>query len=256
LDNATNSLADSDGKQLSLFGSEKMPDALFFESESGRIPEFTAARLFEKRPETYKMIMALRAEGLSMRQVAQLLSVSAGTVSAVDKRESGSECSGAYKQEAVIRYRHLIRMSMERLEEILISTPTEKLNPRDLSVIIGVLEDKAQLLSGGPTARLAVEDSSGHDDLEDYLAKLKRVYAESMGSEAESRQTKGDGEKLAEIVPGCGAGESLADGSQGDARAVKGLLAAGEDRPASGILEGAETRGVDSVTDKASEGNV
>lgn len=145
---------------------------------------------------------------------------------------------------------------MERLEEILISTPTEKLNPRDLSVIIGVLEDKAQLLSGGPTARLAVEDASGHDDLEDYLAKLKRVYAESMGSEAESRRTKGDGEQLAENVPGVGAGASLDSGSQGDLREVKGLLAAGGDRQSSGILEGAEGRVDEGKTDKASEGYV
>ena len=232
------SLMDRAEQQPALFDSRQMGDALFAENETkSRNPEFTAARLFDRKPDVYRLIVALRAEGLSAKQTSDLLKVSRNTIAAIDKREAGSQTAEQYKRDAVFKYRHLIRLTMERLEEMIVER--DDLQPRDIAVVLGVLEDKAQLLSGGPTARLEVTGGEmSHEDLLDYIRKQKTAYeAEyiAMGNEGENgKQTRADaGPALltagSEADPGAaghpakpGAEAETPAGNQGNADNVSG----------------------------------
>src|SRR5574343_580881 len=81
------SLVKQDDQQLRLFSSEQLDDSLFAVAESRG--EFTGARLFSSRPEVYKSIIALSAEGIGAIRIGKILGVSPNTVLAVRAREGG-----------------------------------------------------------------------------------------------------------------------------------------------------------------------
>jgi hypothetical protein len=185
----------------------------------------------------YKLAVSLRAEGLSVKQTSKLLRISRNTITAIDRREAGTLTVEQYKREAVMKYRHLIGLTMERLEELLVDR--DDLQPRDIAVVLGVLEDKAQLLSGQPTGRLEITGSElSHDDLLDYVRSQRKIYeaeCREMGNEGENgKQTRADaGPALltagSEADPGAaghpakpGAEAETPAGNQGNADNVSG----------------------------------
>jgi len=185
--------------QLSLFTSATLPDEMFYADEhptDGRNPTFTAARLFKFRPETYAMVVQLRAESMSANTVAEVCKVSAKTVAAVDARESQSAIVAELKAGATKRFRRLQRLSLERLEEMLLSG--DKIPARDLAIIAGICTDGANKESGEPDLRIRVESEAGQDDLVNELARLRRAYEARMGLEAGAGAAK-------EAGPGAGA---------------------------------------------------
>ena len=208
MDKNSNSLIERG--QMELISSTAISDDVFRDDEAGVARnegptvarQYTAARFFEHHPQQYREIASLRAEGLSVKALARLFSVSRNTISAIDKRETGTSTFAAHRAEAAQSYRHLIRLGCERLEEILLD-PDSKLTPRDLSIMIGVLEDKAQLLSGGATQRveLAAAEPAGHASLVEHLKELKEEYdRQQMGSNEGNPPTKAvDGESW--LVP-------------------------------------------------------
>jgi len=181
-------------QQLDLIPSDQIPADVFVAEESGtellqdtpeipsssalpatkripRNPEFTAARFFVWNPKKYLEIVSLRAEGVSVASICRMYSVSPGTVVAIERREEGTILVGEVKQGAIRSYRYLIRLSCERLQEILID-PASKPSPQQLAIIIGVLQDKIQLLEGQPTSRLEVVE---RPDVSTYLNLVDRA---------------------------------------------------------------------------------
>jgi len=106
---------------------------------------------------------------------------------------------------------------------------TEKIAPRDMAVIVGILVDKAQLLSGGPTARLDVGASAPeHEEWNQVLAGLRDGPAGRTGA---APGTKG-GPALEGTAEWAGTGgESPGGRSLGPGRTQE---APGEGRPADG----------------------
>jgi len=167
---------------MDLIPSTEIRNDLFRESETGNgtlssVKEFTAARFFAQQPQQYREIASLRAEGLSIASLARLFFVSRHTIAAIDRRETATETFAKHRATAAQSYCHLIKLGCERLEEILLD-PDSKLSAKDLSIMIGVLEDKAQLLSGGPTQRVELgdADAAGHSSLVAHLKELKAEY--------------------------------------------------------------------------------
>jgi hypothetical protein len=205
-----------DTAQLELLpSSDQMDGAVFAEMEAGRPsrnPEFTGARLFATKPDVYRQIVSLRCvEKLPLRRVAEILGVSQNTVDAVEKRERASASVEAQKEEAAGEYRDLGRLARERARHELLNT--EKIALRDLAVAGGIFDDKAQLLSGGATARVEFSRRDvADDDMSTFLQELR--------ADADATRFGGALDVTKEVEVQGGAGDQAGAGDQGGAAAV------------------------------------
>jgi hypothetical protein len=183
------SLIDKDRQQmeLPLPTSDQMDDAFFLDDEAGPSREFTGARLFSKHPETYKAIVALSAEGLGAIRIGRILAVSPNTVLAVRSREGVNV--DIEKKRISNLSRAAARMCVEGIVEMLCDPDRSKeMSLRDRGIVFGILAEKAELLSGAPTARIAVDSSDV--ELSEYLKWLRSEHAKQIGLEAEKREEK------------------------------------------------------------------
>lgn len=151
-----------------------MPDAVFAESE--RRGEFTAERLFKRRPDTYKAIVQLLAEGRGQIWIGELLSVSPSTVRAVAKREGSTV--GIAKASLAAEAFGAAQLATEVLHQKLQDPKVVKeLHPLDAAKISGIMADKALVLAG--EANVIIETKAPpapeHDDFNSYLQSLKTV---------------------------------------------------------------------------------
>ena len=177
---------------------------LFAEAEIGAekleaIGEFSGERLLARRPEVYRAIVRMSAEGLSMSAMARALGVSRNTVAAVQEREGIS--IEQHKKELLRNVRTAARLSVERVVELVPSIN----NAKDAAIVAAVMVDKLQLLSGEATARVERVEVS-QDKLSEMLASLPVLEAEVVpvtglnGSGSEQRGLPGMG---AGSVSGC-----------------------------------------------------
>lgn len=202
----TASLIKSTDQQLPLFGSDQM-DAVFFSAEeSGETPEFTGVRLFSARPETYKAIVALSAEGLGAMRIGKILHVSPNTVLAVRAREP--ESIDIEKRRLAGLSREGARMCVEGIIEMLLDPEQlKKISLKDKGIVFGILAEKSELLSGSPTARLQTVGSPPAVEILEYLCWLRAEYERRMGLEAGKEEQNAAGAAVprqiieAEIVP-------------------------------------------------------
>jgi hypothetical protein len=143
-----------------------VPAARFLEIEQDeRNPEFTGARFFQCHPREYQEIVALRAEAVPIATLARIYRVSRNTIAAIDERESRSVRVEQLKQHNSRAYNRLASLCRERAAELVLSLEVADLSAseriacgRVLAILMGVAEDKAQLLSGGATSRVEVSD--------------------------------------------------------------------------------------------------
>jgi hypothetical protein len=185
---------------------------LFSEQEIGfekleAAGEFTGERLLARRPEAYRAVVSMAAEGLSISATARALSVSRNTVTAVREREGIS--IEQEKKELLRDVRRAARLSVERAIELVPSINSAK----DAAIVAAVMVDKMQLLSGEATARIEKVEVC-QDKLSEMLASLPVLEAEVVpltGSSGSGSNTKG--------LPGEGAGS----GSGGVAGLVSDL---------------------------------
>jgi hypothetical protein len=160
-------------RQPELIPSTEMPAALFDVQESQG--QYTAARLFEQKPEVAQQIIGMLAEGIGILRISRICRVSPSTVIAVRDR-SGVEIENQGR--AVSRTAmHVAHQSLEAVQEA-IDDPDrrQKVSPRDWAIIAGVAVDKAQLLAGLPTSisvNVAAELPS-HDDYERMVSEMGR----------------------------------------------------------------------------------
>ena len=149
---------------------------LFAEAEIGAekleaTGEFSGERLLARRPEVYRAICRMSAEGLSMSAMARALGVSRNTVAAVQEREGIS--IEQHKKELLRNVRTAARLSVERVVELV---PTIN-NAKDAAIVAAVMVDKLQLLSGEATSRVEKVEVS-QDKLSEMLASLPLLEAE------------------------------------------------------------------------------
>jgi DNA-binding transcriptional regulator YiaG len=206
---------------MDLIPSTEIRADLFVAEESKTERQFTAARFFQQHPQEYREIVSLRAEGISIAACARLFSVSRHTVAAIDKRETSTESFIKQRDQAAYDYRRLARLGRERLEELLLD-PENKPTAKDLAVMIGILEDKAQLLSGAPTQRVDLQaaDAPSHAALVAHLKQLRDQYDRSMGLGSENRELK--------AVAGESRLVGLGDGTEAGALGTEQAAAAGD----------------------------
>jgi hypothetical protein len=149
---------------------------LFSEEEIGAerleaTGEFSGERLLVRRPEVYRAICRMSAEGLSMSAMARALGVSRNTVVAVQEREGIS--IEQHKKELLRNVRTAARLSVERVVELVPSIT----NAKDAAIVAAVMVDKLQLLSGEATARVERVEVN-QDKLAEMLASLPILEAE------------------------------------------------------------------------------
>ena len=178
--------------QVDLIPSDQLPADALSVLESGRNPQFTARRFFAQYPDKYRLAATLLAEGISCRQVARVLKCSTNTVTAIDREESRSRTVETLKRDAVSRYRTINRLSSERLLEIL-EDPESDVDLKSLAVVLGITQDKIELLEGRPTSRVESGDVPlSRERLAETLEAIRDAYQESgqTGMEAETRGQK------------------------------------------------------------------
>jgi hypothetical protein len=167
-----------------------VPADRFLELEQSRNPEFTAARFLQCRPREYREIMTLRAELVPIATLARMYHVSRNTIAAIDEREGRTARVEQLKQHNARAYNRLATICRERAQELVLSldsgemTTSERIAAgRVLAILMGVSEDKAQLLAGQATSR--VETSDPRAAAAEFAGALAR-----MGFATEDRAAK------------------------------------------------------------------
>jgi len=149
---------------------------LFSEAEIGfekleAVGEFTGERLLARRPETYRAVVRMLAEGLSGSSIARACQVSRNTVAAVRDREGFT--IEQQKKELLTTIRRGSQVAAERVVELIPHIQ----NAKDAAITLAVLVDKAQLLAGEATSRVERVDAT-EDKLRDMLASLPVLEGE------------------------------------------------------------------------------
>lgn len=149
---------------------------LFSEAEIGLeklegAGEFTGERLLTRRPDAYRAVVRMAAEGLSISATARALGVSRNTVAAVREKEGIS--IEQEKKELLRDVRRAARLSVERAIELI---PTIN-SAKDAAIVAAVMVDKGQLLSGEATSRIEKVEAN-EDKLREMLASLPVLEAE------------------------------------------------------------------------------
>jgi hypothetical protein len=146
-----NSLITAAEAQMELgMSSGDMPAGLFFE-ECEVKPRYTAERFFRKKPEAYRQVVALRAEGLGILRISKILSVHPYTVMAVLEREPTK--IEMEKERLSRAARGAANLAVDGIIEDLADENTRrKVSARDKAIIAGVMIEKSELLVGRPTS--------------------------------------------------------------------------------------------------------
>jgi predicted XRE-type DNA-binding protein len=170
-------------------------DGIQIEQEAGKdgSREFTGERLHRDRPDVYQAIVTAWANGLSQRQIARALRVSANTVAAVIEREP--DAVEAQKKRLVTGLRRFAGATVERMLEELDRMPLNA-----LPVALGVTVDKLQLLSGEATARVERVDNRP-DKVREYIDSLPVIEGEVIEAAGTGVAGGTDGQKGVASVP-------------------------------------------------------
>jgi hypothetical protein len=157
-------------------------DFLFSEEEMALekvgSPVFTGAstgdRLISQRPDLYRITVQLLGQGTGIREIKRLTGLHHRTIEAVMVREGTT--IDTHRKELGARALRVAAMGVERLEEIIADGA---IKPGELSMAVGILIDKGQVLTGGVTARVEkIEQSQVAAGLERMLDELPVIDAE------------------------------------------------------------------------------
>lgn len=162
--------------QADLFDGDEEARALFLaiEPDTPKNKAFTGERFRLCHPAKYKVAVRLWTEGVSVAAISELLSVSRQTLSQCFSKIAASQPVEQAKKENAVRWRYLAKLTLGRLEEILLSDNPDKELLKALSVLGGIAEEKAELLSGGATARVEYVEPAAPapDAIGAYIASL------------------------------------------------------------------------------------
>lgn len=159
-----------------------IPPSLFSEEEMALekvgSPVFTGAstgdRLISQRPDLYRITVQLLGQGTGIREIKRLTGLHHRTIEAVMIREGTT--IDTHRKELGARALKVAALGVERLEEIIADG---NIKPGELSMAVGILIDKGQVLTGGVTARVEkIEQSQVAAGLERMLDELPVIDAE------------------------------------------------------------------------------
>lgn len=137
---------------------------------------FTGERLQRYRPDVYDAVVKSLGQGMGVTEIARRYRVHHRTVQAVSIREGTT--IDAMRRELGARALGLAGIAMEKLEERIVSGSAKA---GELTLAIGVLVDKGQVLTGGVTHRTeSVQAVKVVDALGDALAALPTIEVESV----------------------------------------------------------------------------
>ena len=178
----------AEDSQLQLFTSAQMDPAIFAEEEKGANPTFTGARFFATNPKLYRAIVSLTAEGLGPRRISNLLHVSPNTVFAV--RASEPELVDTEKRRLAGMSREGAKLIVETiLEDMCDPEKVKKISIKDRAIAFNILSTQAELLSGSPTSRLQIVNSSQQDmDVPTYCQMVRAEYERRTGLRAGNQE--------------------------------------------------------------------
>lgn len=161
---------------------------------------FSGEGLYRRDPARYREIVRAIGEGLGIRQIARAWKVSPHTIMAIREREGAGIAT--HKAELASLATLGARMGIERLIEEM-----DSLKRESLPVAIGILTDKALLLSGEATSRVERIDGGGAGDFAAALAAAKRAKGRTIeAEEITGRSGDTDGTKGAPAGPAALAG--------------------------------------------------
>lgn len=189
-------------RQMELIPSSAMPGDFFSDKEGALVGEFTGERFFAQRPEDYRMVVSLLAEGLGVIRIGSIMRVSPNTVMAVRDRE-GESIDIVKQRLAGLAHRGAAMLLEAVIEDVNDPVKRGKIATRDKAVAAAVLVDKGQLLSGEATMRVELTEQTApdHDDYNAYIARLRSAKASGMGLVGETAGQKG-GDLGGDGVPG------------------------------------------------------
>lgn len=209
------SLIDREAQQLKLLPSAEMERVLFAEEEA--VGNYTAENLFKQYPERYQAALSFLSEGIGILRIARILHMSPSSVMAIREREP---------RQIEIEKARLSRLARD-LAGLCVEAAVDrfgdpealkKIPLRDLGILHGIMVEKAELLSGGATARVDHGDQApGHSELLRYLESLR--VRSAMGSGAENGGQK-DG-KIIDVTEQVAVSPAPGAGSQAAGNAVQ-----------------------------------
>lgn len=141
--------------------------------EIPRNPQYTLKTLKKNRPEVYNLIVWMRLQFFPLRQTARIAQVCPNTVSAVDRELNQSQNVETVRELLAEGYRGLARLTVERLNEILMNRDHEDLDEGKLGNLLKHTTQMAELLSGRPTER--IDWKPGDRDKVDYEQFIKEA---------------------------------------------------------------------------------
>ena len=143
-------------------------------NDEEKIARFTCSRLLEKQPKIYKAARAMLASGQSVNYVASTLGIHPYTISAL--REAEADFIEHAKKRISKNAFSTSEIAIEKIKEGIINSSPSKIDDfYKLSLIASTLTEKANLLSGGATARIENVDSQAFKDKSEYE---KTVFGE------------------------------------------------------------------------------
>lgn len=196
-------------RQPDLLPTTEMPASLFDSQENQG--NYTAARLFEHKPELARQIIGMLAEGIGILRISRVCRVSPSTVIAVRDR-CGVEIENQGLQVSKTAM-HIAHQSLEAVQEALDDPDRRrKVSPRDWAIIAGVAVDKAQLLAGLPTsiALSVTKELPSHDDYERMVSQMGRE-----GDVPGQKEPVDVASVVVDEVAGAGGSSAPAGGEQG-----------------------------------------
>jgi hypothetical protein len=147
----------------------------------------TGERLLSQRPDLYRITVQLLGQGTGIREIKRLTGLHHRTIEAVQLREGAT--IDTHRKELGARALKVAALGVELLEE---KIAAGDIKAGELSMAVGILIDKGQVLTGGVTARVEkIEQSQVAAGLERILDELPVIDAEivedgseiSLGSE-------------------------------------------------------------------------
>jgi hypothetical protein len=192
-----------DAEQMLLIDDADIDDCVL-EWSVQKAGEYDGSRLVVRDPAKYAQVAMMLSEGMSVRYIKQKLRVAHGTIMAIREREAAA--ISTLKEQMAKGMRRVVQLSVEEIEHALQEhqrpleeSPTtdqvavwqsRQIKPKDMAVIVGILTEKSELLSGGPTSRVAgTDEGPGHSELAAYMKGL-RDHARAMDCSADKTAPK------------------------------------------------------------------
>jgi len=169
----------ADASQLALFDLAQLGPQFFSEQVAdARNPNFTATTCKACKPELYRAVVMMLADGGSIRWIARILNMSPNTVSRIAELEAPEV--EAQKSRLASRSRHLVSLLLDRIEEMLLDDESDvKLS--ELAQALKATRESGEVYAGGPTHRIEhVFPAEMQDELAQAyrLARSKAIDAE------------------------------------------------------------------------------